>query len=70
LPSSYGWVVCCVVVVVVETSGGGVVVVVCWVVLVRVTVGGDEAQPASTAVPAIIATPTARLKRDVVLVIV
>ena len=55
--------------VVVDTSGGGVVVVVCWVVLVRVTVDGDEAQPLSTAVPAIIATPTARLKRDVVLVI-
>jgi hypothetical protein len=62
-------VVCCVVVVV-ETSGGGVVVVVCSEVLVRVTVGDDAAQPASMAVPAIIATPTARLKRDVVLVIV
>jgi hypothetical protein len=62
-------VVCCVVVVV-ETSGGGVVVVVCSEVLVRVTVGDDAAQPASMAVPAIIATPTARVKRDVVLVIV
>jgi hypothetical protein len=69
LPSGYGWLVCCVVVVV-ETSGGGAVVVVCWVVLLRVTVGDDAAQPASIAVPAIIATPTARLKRDVVLVIV
>jgi hypothetical protein len=67
--SGYGCVVCCVVVVD-ETSGGGVVVVVCWLVLVRVTVGGDEAQPASTAMPAIIATPTTRLRRDVVLDIV
>jgi hypothetical protein len=69
LPSGYGWLVCCVVVVV-ETTGAGVVVVVCSVVLVRVTAGGDAAQPASTAVPAIIATPTARPKRDVLLVIV
>jgi hypothetical protein len=70
LSSSYGWVVCCVVLLVVETIGRGVVVVVCSVELLRVTAGGDPAQPASTAVPAIIATPTARLKRDVVLVIV
>jgi hypothetical protein len=57
-------------VVVVETSGGGVVVVVCSEVLVRVTVGGDAAQPASRAVPAIIATPIAEPKYNVVLVIV
>jgi hypothetical protein len=54
---------------VVETTGAGVVVVLCSDVLVRVTAGGDAAQPASTAAPAIIAKPTARLKRDVVLVI-
>jgi hypothetical protein len=57
------------VVVVVATTGAGVVVVVCSVVDVRVTVGGAP-QPANTAVPASIATPTARLKRDVVFVIV
>jgi hypothetical protein len=68
LPQGHGWVVCCVVVVV-ETSGGGVAVVVWSVVLVRVTVGGDPAQPTSIPVPTIIATPTAKLKRDVVLVI-
>ena len=42
--------------------------------LLLVVVGGgaeeEDEQPASTAMPAIIATPTARLKRDFVLVIV
>jgi hypothetical protein len=68
LPSGYGWFVCCVVVEVVETTGAGVLVVVCSVLDVRVADGPP--QPASTTVPASIATPTARLKRDVVLVIV
>jgi hypothetical protein len=57
-------------VVVVDTTGRGVVVVVCSVVVVRVTGGGESLQPASMAVPASSATPSAGPNLNAMLVIV
>jgi hypothetical protein len=58
-----------VVVVVVVGGGAGVVIVDCSEEE-EVRLSGSEPQPASIAVPAISATPTARRKRDVVAIIV